>query len=153
MPVVYRLSSVKYQASSGKGAAMYGGRWNLKGVDAVYAGASRALCILERMVHLSSYLPDDEAITTISIPEDLTIAELHPLPRLWKSPQVHPSVQKAAVDFSAAQNVAATRVPSIIVPGEFCYVLWPLHPDFRRIRFGEPELFRYDGRLRPDLQK
>src|SRR5688572_6080501 len=81
------------------------------------------------------------------------IRQLDPLPRLWRTPQLHPSVQNAAAEFSIKQNVAAIRVPSIIIPGEYCYVLWLSHPDFHRIQFGEPELFHYDERLRPDLQK
>jgi len=42
---------------------------------------------------------------------------------------------------------AALRVPSVIVPGEFNYLLNPRHPDFSNLKFGEPAAFLFDPRL------
>ncbi len=71
---------------------------------------SRALCILERLVHLVR-LPHDEAFTRIQIPDSVSSHTL------------------------------------LLVPSERCLVLNPQHPEFPRIRFDPPVLFKYDHRL------
>jgi RES domain-containing protein len=151
MPSIFRVHNLKHVASSGTGAAQFGGRWNPKNVQAVYAGASRALCILERIVHLASSLPQNEAVTEITVPDSLPMADLHPLPKRWNEPEIQAEVQRVASEFVVARDLAVLRVPSIIVPEERCYILWPAHPDFSRIVFHPPQKFTYDIRLRPDL--
>jgi len=39
------------------------------------------------------------------------------------------------------------RVPSLVVDGEFNYVLNPRHADFTRLEIGEPLEFSFDPRL------
>ncbi|MDB6167136.1 MAG: hypothetical protein JWQ83_2276, partial [Lacunisphaera sp.] len=39
------------------------------------------------------------------------------------------------------------RVPSVVVPGEFNYLLNPAHPKFAKIKVGKPETFSFDPRL------
>lgn len=39
-------------------------------------------------------------------------------------------------------------VPSAVIPQELNYLLNPLHADFKRLRIGKPEAFRFDPRLR-----
>ncbi len=39
------------------------------------------------------------------------------------------------------------RVPSVVVPSGYDYVIAPDHPDFARIRIGNPEAMRLDPRL------
>lgn len=41
----------------------------------------------------------------------------------------------------------ALRVPGAVVPGEFNYLLNPAHPDFKRMKTGQPEPFNFDPRL------
>jgi RES domain-containing protein len=153
---------VKYEASSGKGAAEFPGRWNLKGIPAVYAGSSRAICVLERLVHLAGTLPIDEAFTTITIPPSVAISDLRPMPRDWHEPPNLRSRLRFAGPFRLQQYVAwfverydvpVLRVPSVVIPDEFCYVLWPRHPHFEHIDFSKPKPFTYDIRLKPDLAK
>jgi RES domain-containing protein len=46
-----------------------------------------------------------------------------------------------------SSSSAVARVPSVITPGEFNYLLNPLHIDFRRIRAEKALAFEYDPRL------
>jgi DNA-binding winged helix-turn-helix (wHTH) protein len=48
----------------------------------------------------------------------------------------------------AESRSAVLRVPSIVVDGEFNYVLNPRHPDFARLEIGESLEFSFDPRSR-----
>ncbi len=148
MKVAYRLCRSLYSASSGDGAKRFGGRWNPPGTSAVYAAENRALCVLERLAHLVQ-LPRDDAFTRIVIPSETASVALRrtELPHGWDDPVEHGSTQALAAKL--LKDVAVLRVPSIVVPDEWCLVLNPEHPDFQQIRFGAPKPFRYDHRLRP----
>lgn len=50
---LYRIAQTAHiKDLSGTGARLYGGRWNEKGVGVVYTSESRALAILEYLVHV-----------------------------------------------------------------------------------------------------
>ena len=147
MPLAFRLCKFRYAASSGAGAAKLGGRWNLPGAPAVYAAESRALCILERLVHLVT-LPDDEAFTAIRISDDIRMARIdrRDLDDDWDSPIQNKHTPELGTSLFA-RGTAVLKVPSIVVPDEWCYVLNPDHPDFARVHFDPAVPFRYDHRL------
>ena len=56
-------------------------------------------------------------------------------------------VQSLAAQTMTEQDVAVLRVPSVVVPGEHCFVTNPSHPDFAQIRFEPAVAFEYDPRL------
>ncbi|HMQ00928.1 MAG TPA: RES family NAD+ phosphorylase, partial [Cyclobacteriaceae bacterium] len=47
--MVYRIARTEFCDLSGEGAKQFGGRWNLPGYAAVYAGSSVASALLERL--------------------------------------------------------------------------------------------------------
>jgi RES domain-containing protein len=76
--VAYRLSSSRYPAHSGKGAALHGGRWNLPGTEVIYTSESRSLAALEILVQFA-VLPRDFVISEIRIPDRVKIVEAEEL--------------------------------------------------------------------------
>ena len=82
MTVVYRLSSRRYPANSGKGAGLYGGRWNSVGIEVIYTAQSPSLAALEILVHYD-VLPTDFVLTTIQIPDEVEVRVLKRLPANW----------------------------------------------------------------------
>jgi len=48
--------------------------------------------------------------------------------------------------FLTLAKFPVTRVPSVTVRGEYCFLLNPAHPDFAEIVIGKPESFAFDGR-------
>jgi RES domain-containing protein len=130
-------------AVSGEAASRYGGRWNPPGFSAVYASASRALAVLESLVHLTV-----EARSMQFLLYELT------LPRRTRmqhrsSPHEHSlaGTQEAGREWLQACEALALVVPSVIIPQETNYVLNVRHPQFARLQISDPEPFSFDERL------
>lgn len=86
---VFRLCKAKYNGDlSGKGAELFGGRWNNKGVALLYTSDSVSLCTLEVVVHSEQGdVPRNYVLHTFEIPDDLPILEvaIENLPPDWRS--------------------------------------------------------------------
>ncbi|MDE1191639.1 MAG: RES family NAD+ phosphorylase [Arachidicoccus sp.] len=148
---VYRLCKGKYKNDlSGKGAELAGGRWNKKGFPVIYTSESRALCTTEIAVHIPlGIIPNDYYLVTIYIPDDIAIEEIKPntLPADWKDIPYGYSTQEIGDSFLQANNYLILKVPSVVVPGDFNYLINPNHPDFRYIKITKTEKFEFDKRL------
>jgi len=148
---VWRLNARRFAKGSlsGMGAARYGGRWNLPGTRVVYCAESRALAALEALVHVE----DMESVgavlwqaTSIAIPGDKVERPSH-FPQSWRAYPHTRATQVFGSDWARGLGSVALRVPSVVVPGEFNYLLNPLHPDFGGLKVSSPEPFRFDSRL------
>jgi RES domain-containing protein len=136
---VFRLSSPRFPANSGLGAALYGGRWNRIGTEAIYASESRSLAALEILVHFS-VLPKDFVLSEIDIPDELSILRLgiSDLTAGWDSEAVVEATQDIGERWTREGRYAVLSVPSTIVPAERNFVINPSHPEFPAIRFSPP---------------
>jgi|SRR5690554_2136102 len=148
---VFRLSRKKYANDlSGKGAAMFGNRWNSKGIEMLYTAESRALAMAEVVVHLSlAALPDDYMMIEIDIPESIKIEVLEPqhLGVDWNSIPPRPNTQIIGDTFIYSKKHCVLRVPSAVVKGDYNYLLNPNHPDFKKIKIIEVTNFPFDERI------
>lgn len=149
--IVYRLSKTAFcDDLSGKGAELWGGRWNSKGLAMVYTSESRALCITEIAVHTPlGIVPEDYCLSTIEIPGDTPVREIKTdkLPADWKSFPHAESTQVIGNEFVRDKQDLVLKVPSAIVPGEFNYLINPGHPGISKIRIISTEAFLFDERL------
>ncbi|TAH03656.1 MAG: RES domain-containing protein [Sphingobacteriales bacterium] len=149
--IVFRLSKADFSKDlSGKGAQISGGRWNSKGVAMVYTSESRALCTTEIAVHTPlGNLPTNYDIISIEIPDDIKIEELdiEKLPNNWRTfPHLY-ATQVIGNDFVKVAKFLVLKVPSVIVPGEFNYLLNPNHKDFVKLKILSVNSFNFDERL------
>jgi len=146
----WRLTKTKLLASAwdGQGARKSGGRWNSVGIAVVYASGTLSLALVEVLVHLpSGILPAYSAVRVDFDESMVTAVERAELPANWRD---HPPPQETRVigdRWVAEGNGAVLRVPSVIVPNEFNYILNPSHPAFADISIGEPMPFPFDPRL------
>ncbi|HVY93244.1 MAG TPA: RES domain-containing protein [Bryobacteraceae bacterium] len=129
--IVYRLTRQRYSALDGEGARRVGGRCNKIGTPAVYTSEHASLAVLEVLVHIDkSELPRDYVLMAVEI-------ENHEIPA---------GTAEAARAAGASKRHPVFRVPSIVVPCEANYILYPHAPGLRaRILFIEP--FSFDSRL------
>lgn len=151
MPVAWRLVKSVHAATafSGEGAARTGGRWNSRGQHVVYASETRALALLETLVHLDFPVAFHYVFIRIEFPDALlSRLEAKALPGDWLADPPSGSTRKIGDAWLRENRSAVLAVPSAVVPGETNFLLNPHHPDFAQIRLATPEPFSLDPRLR-----
>ncbi len=150
---VFRLSSSKYANDlSGTGAKIHGGRWNRKGDAVLYTAGTRALALVEVLVHTTNaFLPISYQLITIYIPDDsiLTIPTKS-LPEDWNNIEPSDSTTKISASWLNAAEYLTLRVPSVVVEGEYNFLINPAHPDFSKVKILRNEAFNFDSRLIKD---
>jgi RES domain-containing protein len=148
----FRLCKTRHIATafSGEGARINGGRWNSPGQAVVYTSATLSLATLEVLVHL-----EDPAVFTrlfswisVEIP-DPCIERLDPrtLDPTWTSDETNIHSRTAGDAWLRSMRSAVLAVPSVVTPGEWNYLINPLHHQFATIVSSAPEHFRPDPRL------
>lgn len=148
---VWRITSKKFTKSAfkGEGARLYGGRWNTPGTPLIYTAESKSLAVLEILVHLDS--PDllRKFVLFDVKTDDSLVTHLDPasLPKDWRRDPPPPDAQSIGDEWASSARSAVLRVPSAIVTGEFNFLLNPRHPDFGRLKIGQPQSFFFDPRL------
>lgn len=148
---VFRLAREAFAHSlSGKGAALYGGRWNSPGIDMIYTAGNRSLAMAEVAVHLTlATLPPDYRMITIFIPDSVAIKKMRvsQLPEQWQS--FPPPVQTQIIGdrFIIENKHAVLQIPSVVTQGDYNFLINPHHPDFKKIKIQTVEPFPFDARL------
>ena len=139
----------KAKAFSGDGARLYGGRWNSRGTAVIYTAANLALASLEIVVNLPSpaLLEDFIRIPIYFEPYLVEILDPASLPAEWNSRPISPCTRLLGDTWVKQQRSAVLRVPSLVVPEEYNYLLNPAHPDFGRITIGRAAIYHFDPRL------
>jgi RES domain-containing protein len=149
--MAWRLSARQFSGTSlsGIGAGRVGGRWNLPGTRVVYCAGSLSLAAMERLVHVESF-DDLEAFewmaTALTIPGS-AIEQPARFPRSWREYPYSVESQRFGSAWAGGQRSLALRVPSVVIPGEFNYLLNPAHPDIGSVTVAAPVGFRFDPRL------
>ena len=151
MITAWRIVGARYKddSFSGEGARLLGGRWNSKGTAVVYTAGSIALASIEMLVNLPGpKLLKEFFRIPVHIPPDLVIdLPLNNLPGDWRSTPVSPTTKAIGDRWVKDRKSAVLKVPSVIVPEEFNYLLNPSHPDIEKMTIGTPVKYQFDPRL------
>jgi RES domain-containing protein len=153
MPLtLWRLVKARHAANAfdGEGARRYGGRWNERGTRIVYLGGSLSLAALETFVHLTA--ADARiafAAIEVRVPDDVEVSSLAPgaLPENWRLEPPPEQTKVIGTDWAMREDSLLLRVPSVIVPKEWNYLLNPGHRAFRQLEIFPPVAFGFDERM------
>jgi RES domain-containing protein len=85
-------------------------------------------------------------VIRVDLPDDL-VERPGRVPESWRETPYSTASQAFGAEWVQAQRSVALRVPSVVVPGEFNYLLNPAHPQFGKVKAGKPEPFAFDLRL------
>ena len=159
---LHRLAQTRHANLSGVGAALYPGRWNRVGQEALYTSINRSLPVLEKLVHTTkTTIPKNLSMMTISVRGNWEISHrtAKALSRRWVNRDfgvvidVRRTLTEATEKFQSepiSESVLAIAVPSVIVP-EWNVVLFPAvraYSDLVSLDAIEP--FEFDPRLFPE---
>lgn len=147
----FRIVKKKWSASAfdGEAAKYYPGRWNSRGTRMIYTASSRALAMLEVLVHVDSedLIREHYSIFQVEFP-DTCLRELGtPLPRDWKANPAPSSTKSIGDDWGVRKTSLVLAVPSVIVPAEHLYLINPDHADFAKMVVGLEQAVDFDPRL------
>ena len=149
--IVYRIGRRKYAKDlNGEGARLYGGRWNHILTPCLYTSQSKALALLEYTVNVNiDDIPRALSFSTIEIPDDNILGlKTAQLPGDWKEVPAPTSTKDFGTNLLKRADNLVIKIPSTIIPGEFNYLLNPLHPDRRNFKIKLVEDFIYDLRIK-----
>ncbi|GIV36840.1 MAG: hypothetical protein KatS3mg032_1219 [Cyclobacteriaceae bacterium] len=147
---VFRVARKMYCDASGEGARLYGGRWNLPGDAALYAGSSVAIALLERLTVDQDLFTTGRdqlyAVMEFDIPNDLIFTPpVASLPKGWDV--VPPSVVSQAYGSKLIRaGQLCFAVPSVVDTTSRNYVINPHSTHFGKVKWQVYPL-RIDPRL------
>jgi RES domain-containing protein len=153
--VVYRLVEQGPHLSTaltGEGARLYGGRWNPKGLPAVYCSATLSLAVLEFRVNRRVFDPGRKGLYFALRFEESDVEFVTNPPAGWTKHFNDDGSLTPAQEFGATWLREARSpvlcVPSSVIQVEKNFVLNPVHPGFEDLTIdGRPERFEFDPRL------
>lgn len=148
--IVFRLSSSRYAEDlSGKGAELYGGRWNSIGTPVVYTASSRALAMAEVAVHLHiQKIPKDMVMVELYIPEDsITSLPFQELNKDWEMFPYSIQTKNLGDEFFQENRFLGLKVPSAVVTSDFNFLINPGHVEIQKIKVVNISPFRFDSRI------
>jgi RES domain-containing protein len=115
----------------------------------VYTAATKSLAALGQLVHLvPPRALDGYVIASISV-QKRQIGRIRPgrVPSGWDRPVAIMATRLIGDEWVLSGRTLALAVPSVVMPGEFNYLINPTHPDFASAVFSPPEPFSHDPRL------
>jgi len=149
MTNLWRISN--YLDLSGEGALGTSGRWHTEGRLVVYLADCPAGALLERIVHLmdrnqDGILPQFYQLLKVAVPDEHGLKQLNTIaPVDWKE---RPEFTRNLGDaWLASMETPLARVPSVIAPQTWNYILNPEHPDAKQVVVAEVIKERFDNRL------
>ena len=152
--IVYRLGKTQYSDDlSGEGARLYGGRWNPVGTACLYTSQSRALAVLEFSVNLNILeIPNSLSFTVIEI-QDNQIFNVNnkDLPIGWNSFPAPTITKIFGNELLRTSDKAIIKIPSVIIPTEFNFLLNPYHKSKTQFKIIDIESFIYDSRIKSSI--
>ncbi len=150
--LAYRISDCRYiKDLSGKGAALFGGRWNSKDVYMVYTSQSGALALLEAVVHIGKVpRAGHYCMATIEVPDNsIQSFPIQKLPAGWQNNPPPDYIKTIGDNFIKSNKHLVLEVPSVLMTEEHNYLINPVHPDFKKVKIIAQRSIMVDERLFP----
>ena len=136
---VYRIALTKYCDASGEGAKLYGGRWNLPGIPALYGSSSVSYSLLERLTIDAELFSSERyllyAVMEFEIPNKwLHIPSEDALPLEWDAIPPKAASQQFGSELLRS-GLLCFGVPSVVDPSSLNFIINPLSDKFDAINY------------------
>lgn len=144
--IVYRIArKERIEDLSGRGAELFGGRWNEKGIPALYTSSTLSLAALEILVHTDKSIPPvNMAYAKIYVPDYMLSLKLTNL-------EDNMDTVSYGSRWLKEKKELMLKVPSVILPPvydyEFNLILNPMHEEYKKVFVAEVHDYSFDVRL------
>jgi RES domain-containing protein len=130
---------------SGEGGLYADGRWHLRGTPVVYCSDHPSTALLEVIVHFRRFkLPDTYQLLRIEAGDEVRV-HAPESPANWQTNlEVTRELGSA---FVSANADPLMRIPSVVMPQAFNYLLNPAHPDATQFKILQSWRYPFDSRL------
>lgn len=149
--LVYRISSPDYiEDLSGAGSKLFGGRWNEKGVSMVYFASTRAMAVMEVLVHVRpEQIAKEFVLAVFELPDtDVLTIHLDDLPEDWKNFEQADELKKIGNRFIKEQKYLTMCAPSVILEEEYNILMNPAHTLAPKVKLISRRPFKFDRRFK-----
>ncbi len=147
--MVFRFCNHRFQEDlSGEGARLFGGRWNEKGLPALYTSSSISLGLLEVLVNALDITSLKRlSLMKIEIPDDVesSMYSINKLKDNWLHDFDY--TKWIGSEFLQKKEHLFLQCPSAVIKEELNFMLNPLHKDFKKIKLVKATEFYFDDRL------
>ncbi len=151
--LLYRIGQNKFiKDLSGKGAGLFGGRWNYPGYNVIYTAETVSLAILEYIIKAG--VVENEinqlSLAYINVEDNSSIINLDykTLPKSWNSYPASDKLKKLGTDWLISGKSLLLKVPAVSAPDSFNILVNPTHPDFFNVSLAKIIKYQPDIRLR-----
>ena len=148
--IVYRITKKEHAALDGMGGLYGPGRWHKKGFPVIYTSEHASLAAWEKIVHVASFenIQTNLLLVKIELPEGI---EIQTVPQTvlvegWDNFPFSSETVNYGTSFLQKKDYLALKVPTVIIPDEFNFILNPLHPDIQRCKIISIVPFLFDKR-------
>jgi RES domain-containing protein len=147
--IFYRFAHVRFSHDiSGEGSRLKGGRWNLRGIPALYTSEHISLGLLEMLVNANT-LEELQQIRLMEIEvaesSSIEVLNLKKLRKNWVTDFEY--TQWIGSEILKENNALVFKCPSAVVNNENNFVLNPLHKDYKKVKLINSSSFYFDPRL------
>jgi RES domain-containing protein len=149
--IVFRCSLDIHLESTltGEGAMRYGGRWNSKGIAAIYTAESRILAVLELVIRQPiDKICAEYRILPIQVPDKFVEPKI---PQKWKQDEA--ISRKIGDNLLKNQEHLLIKIPSALLANCYNYIINPRSPEISHVKLLQPEPILLDNRLLEALRK
>jgi RES domain-containing protein len=148
--LIYRICRTEF--ATALNASGLAGRWNQNGQKVLYASATRSLAALEQLANRSGLILNASfSVMIIEVPDSMdALRTVNPemLSSDWRRFSGYGRLQEVGADWYRRLESLLLRVPSVLIPKEYNYLIHTLHPDFdKKVRIVGVEAFDWDNRL------
>ncbi len=144
--IIYRCALKKWiKDISGKGAYLYGGRWNSPGLAMVYAAENNVLAALEVAMRIPlESISSDYLMVPLEFPDSVSIYKPK-LPADWNLSLE--TTRSIGAGFLKKEKYLIMKVPSALVSDSYNFLINPNHSEITKIKVMEPRTILFDKRL------
>lgn len=150
MMIVYNIRKQEY--SKKLIASGFSNRWNRDDEYVIYTSSSRALAMLELLVHRSGLdLGKGFRLLEIKLSiteKDIEEIRVEKLVKNWQSIEAYSQEQKIGSEWYKRFDKLILKVPSVVIPQEYNYVINTRHKDFeKKVKLELIEEIDFDRRI------